>query len=738
MASRRRQGAQAPPAPVRPNVAVRLRRHWRGLAGALLLGIGTPITVAGGWASKHDRLWWLLAAAACAVGAGLLQLDFTSAHPEPASPGGTEAISATDSKRRIWNIPPPVRTFTGRDSQLAAIREQLEAGDVVALVPTAALHGMGGIGKTQLARAYAHWYAEHYQLGWWIAAESESTITAALSDLAAQLDLPTQLPSAQLVARLHQVLTEREGWLLIFDNTEDPAIVEPFLPRTGQGHVLVTSRNPAWQGVADPIPVDLLPLPAAARLLQQRTDDPDQQAAKTLAEELGRLPLALEQAGAYIAAHHLSLDRYLELYRARHSELLTRGVPVGYLDTVDATFSLVLDQLRERHPAAVQLLELCALLAPDQLPIHLLLTEPGYLPNPLGTVARDPLEADEMIGLLYGASLFIPDVRDTARMHRLVQIVTRQHVPAVEHDQRLDQAVQLLAVLFPDDPWEPNQWPRCALLLPHVRAVLDHADLRHHVTSADAVLLTYIATYLRARGLHGDAREPDEKALAMRQQLYGADHPAIAESLNNLGVDHLHAMELVRSRELQQQALAMYQRLYDGDHPAIAWNLLQLANCLRDLGEVEQARKLHEQALAMCRRLYDADHPNLAASLHLLGIDLRRLGEAEGAHELHEQALAMRQRLYGRDHPAIAGSLNHLARDLRELGEVQRARELDEQALAMLNRLFDRDHLYLADGLSSLAADLRELGEDKRARELAEEAAAMRARLHVHQPHPTS
>ena len=375
---------------------MRLRRHWRGLAGVLLLGVGTPITVAGGWASKNDRLWWLLAAAACAAGAGLLQLDFTPSHPKPASHPVTRADSSADGKRRIGNIPPPVRTFTGRDSQLGAIREQLVAGDVVALVPTAALHGMGGIGKTQLARAYAHWYAEHYELGWWISAESESTITTAISDLAAQLDLPTQLPPAQLVARFQQVLTERGGWLLIFDNAEDPAVVEPFLPRAGQGHVLVTSRNPAWQGVADPISVDLLPLPAAARLLQQRTDDPNQQAAKTLAEELGRLPLALEQAGAYIAAQHLSLDRYLELYRVRHADLLTRGVPVAYLDTVDATFSLVLDRLRERHPAAVQLLELCALLAPDQLPIHLLLSEPAHLPNPLGTVAHDPLEADEM------------------------------------------------------------------------------------------------------------------------------------------------------------------------------------------------------------------------------------------------------------------------------------------------------------------------------------------------------
>jgi tetratricopeptide (TPR) repeat protein len=728
MASR----AHPPRVPLRRRVSAGLRTHWRGLTGILLLGIGTPITIAGGWASKGDRLWWLLAAAACAVAAGVLQLDFSRSESEPVSQIRVGAGSMADDKARIWNIPAPVRTFIGRDPLLTAIRDQLLAEDVVALLPTAALHGMGGIGKTQLARAYAHRYSNHYQLGWWISAETESTITTALGELGTLLGAPSQLPPRQLVVRLQQVLAEREAWLLVFDNAEDPAIVEPFLPQAGKGHVLLTSRNPAWQGVANPIGVDLLALPAAARLLQQRTGDPDRQAAEILAEELGRLPLALEQAAAYIGAQHLSIGRYFELYRARHAELLSRGVPVGYPDTVDATFSLTLDRLRQQDPAAVQLLEVCAVLAPDRLPILLLLSVPECLPDPLATAARDLLQAQETVGTLYQASLLIPDVRDTARIHRLVQVVTRQHLAIADRDSRLDEAVAVLAALFPRDAWEPSRWPRCELVLPHAQAVLDHADQGQHATADVAVLLTLVATYLRARGLHRRAREPDEKALAIRCRLHSGDHPAIAESLSNLGHDLQHTIELRQPLELHAQGLAMRQRLYHGDHPEIAQSLRWVANDLRDLGELEQARELHEQVLAMSLRLYDRDHVDLATSLHLLGIDLRLLGELERARELHMQALAMRQRLYDGDHPAVAGTLYHLAYDLRELGELRRAQELDEQALAMRQRLFghDVDVVDVAYSLRGLAADLRLLGEVRRARHLDEQALAMFERIY--------
>jgi tetratricopeptide (TPR) repeat protein len=494
--------------------------------------------------------------------------------------------------------------------------------------------------------------------------------------------------------------------------------------------VLVTSRDSAWQGIADPVPVDLLPLEEAVGLLLRRSGDPDQQAAGRLAEELGRLPLALEQAAAYAANERLPLARYLELFQERRAELLALGKPLAYQGTVDATFTLALDQLRRVRPAAGRLLELCALLAPDELPLSLLLSQPRLLPEPLAAAVADPLRQGEVVGVLYRQGLLTRDTADTARMHRLVQDVTLAHLPEADRQQRTMQATELLRRLYPDQTWEPQSWPRCAQLLAHAQTVLDHARAQQLATEAIAALLSSTGDYVRNLGLGVQrARELDEQALAINRRLFNGDHLHVATSLNLLGRDLYLLGEVKRALELHEQALAMFQRLYQGDHRQHAYSLLNLANDLRDLGEVERARELDEQALGMHQRLHDGDHPDVATSLSNLANDLRELGEVERARELHEQAVAMLRRLFDRDQRHVASSLGHLAKDLWGLGEIERARELHEQALAMQQRLHKGDHPDVADCLSNLADVLRELGEVERGRELAEEAQAMRQRL---------
>jgi tetratricopeptide (TPR) repeat protein len=446
----------------------------------------------------------------------------------------------------------------------------------------------------------------------------------------------------------------------------------------------------AWPGRPDPC--GSAPLEVAARLLRKRTGDPDQHAAEALAEELGRLPLALEQAAAYTDQQHLSLARYLAMFRERRTELLARGQPLAYHGTVDAVFTLALDQLHQTDPAAGQLLQLCALLAPDEIPIGWLLGKPHLLPSPLADVARDPLRASEVTGVLYQAALLTPDVDDTARLHRLVQAVTLHQLLDNDRHELVARTVALLAALFPDQPGEPETWPVCARLRPHADTLIDHARSQQLATSALAELLHRMSIYIWARGLGlSRARDLDEQALGMRQRLYEGDHPQIAASLDSLAVDLYELGEYARARDLHQQALAMYRRLYKGDHPRIAHTLNNLAVALRELGEFKRARHLDEQALAMYRRLYKGDDPRIATNLNDLADDLRALGEHAHARDLHQEALAMRQRLYEGDHPQIADSLNDLAITVRALGEHAHARDLDERALAMRKRLAERD-----------------------------------------------
>jgi tetratricopeptide (TPR) repeat protein len=463
---------------------------------------------------------------------------------------------------RAWTIPPPVRSFTGRDEQLTALRTQLTGQGAATLVPTAALYGMGGVGKTQLALAYAQRYRADYELGWWVPAETELGLVTALADLGADLGLSAELPPAELAAGTRDALGGLSGWLLIFDNAPDPAAVAEYLPGAGGGHVLVTSRDSAWQGIADPVPVDLLPQQEAVGLLLRRSGDPDQQAAARLAEALGRLPLALEQAAAYAATERISLARYLKLFEERRAELLTLGRPLAYQGTVDATFTLALDQLRKAKPAAGQLLELCALLAPDEIPLPLLLSNPLLLPEPLAAAVADPLRQDGVAGVLYRQGLLTADTADSARMHRLVQAVTLSHLPEADRHQRTVDAVRLLAELFPWQGENPDGWPRSAQLLAHTQAVLDHAHAMQLSSPVVAELLVRNGSYVWGRGLDMRlARNMHEQAVAMYQRLYEGDHHNVARSLSNLGLDLRALGEPGRARELDEQALAMRERL---------------------------------------------------------------------------------------------------------------------------------------------------------------------------------
>jgi tetratricopeptide (TPR) repeat protein len=422
----------------------------------------------------------------------------------------------------------------------------------------------------------------------------------------------------------------------------------------------------------------------------RRTGDSNREAATRLAKALGRLPLALEQAAAYVTTERLGLARYLELFEERRSELAL-GKPLAYQGTVDATYTLALEQLRAANPAAGQLLELCALLAPDEIPLPLLLSRPQLLPRSLAKAAADSLQRGEVVGVLYRQGLLTRDTAGTARMHRIVQAVALSNLPQADCRQRTIEAVELLAELFPTEGEDPDGWPRCAQLLAHVQAVLDHARNVQLTSQILGELLNSTGRYLMGRGLDiWLARDLFEEALAMYQRLHDGDHHNVAMSMGNLAVNMTELGEHVRARELDEQVLAMYQRLYEGDHPDVATALNNLAVDLRHEGDYARARELRGQALAMRQRLYEGDHPDVAISLNNAAVDLRDQGEYARARELDEQALGMRQRLYEGDHPDVAISLEHLSIDLTELGEYARARELDEQASAMRGQLAER------------------------------------------------
>ncbi|MGW2640972.1 FxSxx-COOH system tetratricopeptide repeat protein [Streptomyces sp. NPDC001348] len=639
---------------------------------------------------------------------------------------------------RLWNIPSPVRSFVDRKTEMKRLYAKLLGTTTESAVQILTLYGLGGIGKTQLARAYAHRYFKNYRLGWWISAETVPAAEAGLADLALRLGAPADLQTGQLAAHAHSLLAERSEWLLIFDNSTSPSDLGPFLPALGRGHVLITSRNTAWGGVAEPMSVELLPLDAAVELLLLRSGDPDQDSARALAEELGQLSLALEQAAAYCAECRVSLAHYLRIFRTRRADLLTRGRPLAYEGTVDTAFSLLVGQLHDTQPAAVQLLSFCALFAPDQIPVYKILDHPAQLPAPLRDAAADPVDGPEVIGALYRNSLLTPDTDrgESARIHRLVRDIAFDHIPETDRPELVSAAIEVMAALFPNTPGALETRSTCVQLLPHAYSLIVHGSRLGVTTLSFADLLDRVAYYLLVWTTETErASELQEQSLGIRRRIPPLDSPATATCLNGLATAMRHMGNLDRSRELHEQALAMHYRVHPGDHPDTSTTLTDLSFTCSRLEDGESARRYGEDALAMRRRLYRGDHVDIIVSLNDLGVALRSLGRESDALVLHEEALAMARRLYADDHPEAAQSYYELGVTMRLLGDYRQAFEFARKGLEMRERLHPGDHRHTARSLHDLAVTSRLLNQLNNARSLHERALSMRERLH-HGDHP--
>src|SRR6266508_590527 len=645
---------------------------------------------------------------------------------EPEFPGDRRpAGSATEAPRfpgelpPVWNVPyHPNPYFTGRRLLLAEVHGRLTAPE--ADRRRVVLTGLGGMGKTQLAVEHAYRQRADYDLVWWVRCEQPTSLLgdyAALAGqpLAADLRLAEDASQEAVAAAVRVWLERHRRWLLVLDNVEEPQAVVELLPRSSTGHVVVTSQAEAgWEPLADALPVDVLAPTDAAGFLLARTKQGGleaQAAATALASSLGGLPLALEQAAAYIvAAGTVSLVRYAELFATRALELLKRGQPLGYQHTVATTWSLALERLQKGEPAAVGLLTLTAFLASDDLPQSLLVAHHDELPEPLASAARDPLALADTVAALRRFSL-VRVIADGLFVHRLLQTVVRAALDAGDETAWAAAAVRLLRAGFPLDSHEVATWPDCERLLPHALAAAENGQRLDGELEACFFLLNEAGVYLRSRGQYQLARELHEQALVGRRRVLGDDHPDTLSTMNNLAVTQRALSDLQGARELHEQALVGCRRVLGDDHPDTLSTMSNLAVTQRALSDLQGARELHEQALVGCRRMLGDDHPDTLSTMNYLAVTRRALSDLQGARDLHEQTLAARRRVLGDDHSGTLMSLYNLAVTLTDLGDLQGARDLHEQTLTTRRRVLGDDHPDTLQSMNNLAAVRRKLGE---------------------------
>ncbi|MFL5664686.1 MAG: tetratricopeptide repeat protein [Ktedonobacteraceae bacterium] len=670
-------------------------------------------------------------------------------------PSGTKLSSRLESASSIWNVPYHRNPFfTGREDLLKQLHEYFMQAKTAALKQPPTITGLGGIGKTQTAIEYAYRYKDTYHSIFWVNATSRETLIEGFINIALLLALPTKNERDQniTVTIVHQWLANHTDWLLIMDNADDSTLVTEFLPPRDNGHILLTTREPAWGSVARSFAVEkmdeiegMLFLLRRAKILTSpstplsEASRADQVKAAAIVKAMDGLPLALDQAGAYIEETPSTLDAYLKAYQRRQTELLQeRGNDRhSHPDPVATTWSLNFEQVEQLNPSAADLLRFLAFLAPDAIPEEMIIAGASELSPQLQALATDDTLLDQPLKILHGFSLV---QRNTDKrllfIHRLVQAVLKTQMTDQAQHAWAEHTVRAVDQAFPDVT-DIEAWEQCERLLPHALACAELINEYTFALPEAARLLNQTGDYLDDHAQYEQAKSLLERALAIHEQVLGPNHPETALNLNNLAALYYNQGNYERAKPLLERALAIHEQVLGPNHPTTATCLNNLAVLYDDQGDYEHAKPLYERALAFRPYVLGPNHPTTATSLNNLAFLHNNQGDYEQAKLLYERALAIHEQVLGSNHPTTATSLNNLAALYYNQGDYEQAKPLYKRALAIREHVLGSNHPETALSLNNLAALYYNQGNYERAKPLYERALAIREQV-LGPNHPTT
>jgi tetratricopeptide (TPR) repeat protein len=658
---------------------------------------------------------------------------------------------------RVWMIPYRRNPFfTGREWLLKELHERFTRDRAAVLTQGQAINGLGGIGKTQIAVEYAYRHRGEYRFVLWASAASQETLLAAYVTMADRLQLPERHAQEQdkIMAAVMHWLATHEGWLLIVDNADEMDMVWPMLPTGSMGHLLLTTRDQVVGGMQ---PFEVRPMDRAegTLLLLRRAhvlkvgmelEQADREAAEQIVVEMDRLPLALDQAGAYIEEVGCSLQDYLAAYRQRRFPFLAdRGrLKRDYPASVATTWALSFERVEQQSPAAADLLLICAFLVPDAIPEELIMKGARHLGPRLQPMETEPTLLQEMMRTLRAYSLIRHNsMEKTLSIHRLVQVVLQDALEEEERHTWRERAMLAVNAVFPDA--ELETWPQCERLLPQALAGAQNIEQYQMTNEEAARLLSQTAGYLYDRARYAEAEPLFRRALRIEELLLGTEHPVVAYLLNKLallykdqgkdteaeplyrralriweqllGTEHpdqlpvLNNLGALYSRQgkyaeaepLYQRALYIGERHLGPKHSDVAYSLIGLARFYFEQGKYAEAEPLYRRALYVWEQHLGPEHPLVAHSLNGLGALYSSQGKDTEAEPLYQRALRIFEQHLGPEHPDVAQPLNNLANLYFEQGKYAEAEPLYQQTLRIFEQCLGPEHPEVATSLKELA-----------------------------------
>ncbi|MFF4838106.1 FxSxx-COOH system tetratricopeptide repeat protein [Streptomyces sp. NPDC001315] len=654
-------------------------------------------------------------------------------------------------------MPPRNANFTGRADLLKLLHVHLRQDTVLPVV----IHGMGGVGKSQLAIEYVYRYQSDYDVVWWIPAEQPALIDQAMVELAQRLGLTTSMKAVGTDVRAVQEALGRRHprgrWLLIFDNADGPDRIRPYFPFQG-GAIIVTSRDREWIRVATPVEVGPFTREESTDLLLHSGPPLHTAEADALAEALGDLPLAMKQAASWLGETGVPVSEYLRLLENKRTTLREANPP-HYPWPVAAAWNVTLEHLSHRSPAALRLLQLCSYFAADPIPRSLLSgLGNNHIDDDLDPALQDPLRLARALREVNRYSLArIDHPTNTIQMHPVVQLVLRDNMSPDGQSRMRQGAHAQLAAADPNAPGDPAAWPQYTALYGHVIAseavksdqfrvrqlVLNLAEYLYHWGDHDRSLQfseqaweTWLAlgeedqqTLLMGRWLGftywAAGRFGDASRLAARlREICQGTAPNEGDDTHEvmLGVRQLEAAlcraegSFAASADLDRITYEQTCTNFGEDSPTTLAQAHNVAVSLRLTGEFRRALELDRATLNMKGHLFGEDDPRHLITKCDLALDARETGHYADARETHESAYMTYQNTLGRDHPVTIEAMRQLSESCRKEGDHARSLELATDAHAHFTRRYRQDHPRTPAAELTLSLALRHSGDLEAAR----------------------
>jgi tetratricopeptide (TPR) repeat protein len=649
--------------------------------------------------------------------------------PDTIDPGDTmpPVITVTPKLPSVWgDVPPRNPNFTGREVLLERLHNELLGHRATAVLPQA-VYGMGGVGKSQLVNEYVHQHRSELDLIWWIPAENESQILTSLTKLAQRLDLDVSPEANNAVPAVQEALSTGKvpypRWLLVFDNAESVESVRSYFPTGGAGKILVTSRNPGWARAAQALEVDVFTREESKRFLTARNPELSPGDADRLADALGDLPLAVEQAAAWRAETGMSVEEYLVLLDDKRLEVLSSPSSPDYPTSVAAAWNISLDELKQVNPIALHLLQICSYLSPEPISRQLF---SGSVITPIsegiGEALSEPFQLGRAIQDIKRFSLAKLDQgAGTLQIHRLVQRVVEARMDDEQRDLMQRVAHALLANANPGKPDWRDSWDRYQALLPHILAsrVVESRDQAVQKLAFETIQFLYYW------GDHRGCIELAQDLYEQRLRLFGEKSNEALQVAKYLGFVKWSTGDFVSATDLFERALRLHIESVGEEDTQTLDAKRMVGIGYQALGEFEKAKEILEQGYQTCVRVLP-DGPDHRVSLQTamnLGLSLRLAGDLEGAVKRDEETHRRLSRVLGEESFDTLLAGDNLNGSLCEAGRYLLARRQQEVLYERFLGAFGDGKQYVLRSARNLAVARRRAGDHAAALSLAKETA---------------